>query len=57
MASCRKKRYATPADAMLALIRIQGQRCIESVEKYERTFYWCEHHEAYHLTSWKTEAG
>lgn len=57
MVPCRKRRYATPVDAMLALERIQGQRCIEDVEKHERTFYWCDYHGAYHLTSWKTEIG
>ena len=57
MVPCRKRRYATPVDAMLALERIQGQRCIEDVEKHERTFYWCDHHGAYHLTNWTTEVG
>lgn len=54
---CSKRKYETPADAMLALMRIQGQRNIEGVEKHERTFYWCDHHGAYHLTSWTTETG
>lgn len=55
--SCRKRKYATPVDAMLALQRIQDHRGTESVEKHERTYYWCEKHGAYHLTSWSTEEG
>ena len=55
--SCRKRRYLTSVDAMLALQRIQDARGVESVEKHERTYYWCAQHSAFHLTSWKTETG
>jgi len=57
MAQCHKRHYATPVDAMLALEKIQRKRGTEQVESHERTFYWCEHHKTYHLTSWKTETG
>lgn len=57
MEQCRKRRYATPVDAMLALERIQRKRGTEAVESYERTYYWCKTHQSYHLTSWRTETG
>lgn len=53
---CRKKRrYASPADAMLALTRVQAQRDCDNLDKHERTYYWCIEHHAFHLTSWRTE--
>lgn len=52
---CSKRRYTTPVDAMLALQRIHGQRDLEGVEKHERTYYYCEKHGCYHLTSWRYE--
>jgi hypothetical protein len=42
---------------MLALLRIQESRGVESVEKHERTCYFCETHNVWHLTSWTTEVG
>jgi hypothetical protein len=48
---CRKKRYRTPVDAMLALQRIQRKRNLEDLDKYEVRYYWCPEHRAYHLTS------
>lgn len=47
---CSKRRYATSVDAMLALQRIQGQRDIDSEDKYERSWYPCGDH--FHVTSW-----
>jgi len=55
--NCRKKRYQSPADAMLALVRIHGKRDVDNLDKHERTYYWCDKHQAYHLTSWRTEGG
>ncbi len=52
---CSKRRYTTAVDAMLALQRIHGQRNLEGVEKHERTYYYCEEHGCYHLTSWRYE--
>jgi len=48
---CRKKSYLTPVDAMLAIQRVQRSRDVDSLEKHERTFYFCVEHGAYHLTS------
>ena len=57
MVVCRKRKYGTPADAMLALLRIQAQRDVDNLDKHERTCYWCDVHLAYHLTSWRTSEG
>ena len=40
---------------MLALIRIQGQRDIDNLDKHERCWYPCGDH--FHLTSWTTTEG
>lgn len=54
---CAKIRYETPVDAMLAIQRIQGERDIDSAEKYEKTFYECWVCGGYHVTSWLTSEG
>lgn len=57
MCASGKKRYETPVDAMLAIQRIQGQRNIDTEDKYERTYYDCWSCGGYHVTSWETELG
>jgi L-rhamnose isomerase len=46
-----KKRYRTSVDAMLALVRIQNQRPIDELDRYEKNWYPCECCDGFHLTS------
>ena len=51
--TCKKRRYETEVDAMLALDRVQRQRDCDNLTKHEVRHYWCEEHQAFHLTSMK----
>lgn len=57
MCSTGKIRYETEIDALLALGRIQSERDIEAVDKYEKTYYDCWACGGFHVTSWLTSEG
>lgn len=56
MAQCRKRRYKTKTDAMIALSRTQlreatSRKHTRSTDREETRYYHCPHCRGWHLTS------